>query len=80
MTFTATLVAFAGITFFVITAEIFVTYATQGFGFGFSSNRPVVEKGPFAIRVERTYRNQIESAAYIVPVLVACAITNLEGS
>ncbi|MEL7546117.1 MAG: MAPEG family protein [Pseudomonadota bacterium] len=79
MTFTAALIAFAAITFFAISMEIFVTYANQGFGFGFSSNRPSVEKGPFALRVERTYRNQIESAAYIVPIFVVGAITSLDG-
>jgi len=79
MTFTAGLVAFAAITFFVISMEIMVAYATQGFGYGFSSNRPEVEKGPFALRVERTYRNQVESAAYIVPIFAAGALTDFNS-
>lgn len=67
------------ITFFVITTEIMYTYATQGFGYGFSSNRPAVEKSDFGKRVERTYKNQIESAAYIVPVLAAGAFLNFDN-
>ncbi|MEM7711385.1 MAG: hypothetical protein AAF264_11690, partial [Pseudomonadota bacterium] len=71
MTLTTALVLFALVTMTAITIEIMYAYATQGFGYGFSSNRPVVERTPLGLRIERAYRNQVESAAYIVPVLAA---------
>lgn len=77
MTPTIALMVFALITMAAIMVEILYTYATQGFGFGFSSNRPMVEKTPLGLRIERAYRNQTESAAYIVPVLAAAAVTGL---
>ena len=68
MSFEAALVWFGVITFTVIAVEIFYTYATQGFGFGFSSNRPVPEKSALGLRIERVYRNQVEASAYVVPI------------
>lgn len=79
MTFTFALVSFGLITMAAITFEILYTYATQGFGFGFSSNRPDVEKSNLGLRIERAYKNQIESAAYIIPILVVAALTDLAG-
>jgi len=77
MTPTTALIAFALITMAAITVEILYTYATQGVGFGFSSNRPHVDKTPLGLRIERAYRNQIEAAAYIVPILAAAALIGL---
>lgn len=71
------LIWFGVITFVVIAVEIFYTYGTQGFGFGFSSNRPVVEKSALGIRVERVYRNQVEASAYVVPILGGAALMGL---
>ena len=71
------LAAFGLITFATIGFEILFTYATQGFGFGFSAQRPVIERSGFALRVERIYRNQVESAAYVVPALGVAALMDL---
>ncbi len=61
--------------------EVNFTYATQGFLYGFSSNRsPSAEFSPLAQRIKSAYNNQIESTAYIVPVLAAAALTGLESS
>lgn len=79
MTPTLALMAFALLTMISITVEIIYTYATQGFGFGFSSNRPSVEKSSLGLRIQRAYQNQVESAAYIVPVLGAAAIMGLNS-
>ena len=80
MPFTTALVLFALITLVMLGIEIMTTYATQGFGFGFSSNRNAnVESSPLALRIKRAYQNQVESAAYGVPVLAAAAITGLES-
>ncbi|MBL4802058.1 MAG: MAPEG family protein [Emcibacter sp.] len=80
MTFITALVLFALLTLIMLGNEIFFTYATQGFSYGFSSNRGSVEKSPLALRIQRAYQNQIESAAYGVPVLAAAAISGLDGS
>ncbi|MBL4726105.1 MAG: MAPEG family protein, partial [Rhizobiaceae bacterium] len=32
------------------------------------------------MRIQRAYQNQVESAAYVVPVLAAGALVGLEGS
>ncbi len=77
MTPIAALGAFALTTIAMIGFEIFYTYATQGFGFGFSSNRPTVTLSPFGQRMKRALQNQTESAAYIVPVLTAVAFLDL---
>jgi len=79
MTFITALIVFGGITLAMLGLEIMTTYATQGFAFGFSSNRAIVERSAFALRVQRAYQNQIESAAYAVPVLAAAAIYGLQG-
>ena len=79
MTFTTALIAFGIITLLAVGLEIMFTYATQGFGYGFSSNRPAVEKSPLGLRIQRAYQNQVESAAYIVPLLVAGHLTGLAG-
>ena len=71
---------FGLITFATIGFEVMFTYATQGIGFGFSAQRAVLEKTGFALRVERVYRNQVESAAYIVPALAAAALSGLSSS
>ena len=73
------LIWFGALTFVVIAVEIFYTYGTQGFGFGFSSNRPMVEKTPLGIRIERTYRNQVEASAYVVPILAGAALMGVDG-
>ena len=80
MTFVTALIAFSIITLLAVGLEIMFTYATQGFGYGFSSNRPVVEKSPLGLRIQRAYQNQVESAAYIIPLLVAGHLTGLAGS
>lgn len=58
--------------------EIMTTYATQGFSFGFSSNRGEVVRPPLALRIQRAYQNQVEAAAYGVPILAAAAISGLQ--
>jgi uncharacterized MAPEG superfamily protein len=79
MLFTTALVAFGAITLAMLGLEIMFTYATQGFGYGFSSNRAVVERSAFALRIQRAYQNQVESAAYGIPVLAAAAVSGLQG-
>ena len=71
---------FGVITFATIAIEIFYTYGIRGIAFGFSSQRPVVAKDGLALRVERVYRNQVESAAYVVPALDAAALTGMAAS
>ena len=71
---------FGLITFATIAIEIFYTYGTRGIAFGFSSQRPVVAKDGLALRVERVYRNQVESAAYVVPALGAAALAGRTAS
>lgn len=80
MSFITALILFALLTLTMLGFEIMYTYATQGFAYGFSANRSVVERSPLALRIQRAYQNQIESAAYGVPVLTAAAFTDLEGS
>ena len=71
---------FGLITFATIAIEIFYPYGTRGIAFGFSSQRPVVAKDGLALRGERVYRNQLESAAYVVPALGAAALTGMAAS
>lgn len=80
MSLESALVWFGVITFIVIAVEIMYTYATQGFGFGFSSNRPTVEKSPLGLRIERVYRNQVEASAYVVPILGGAALMGVQSS
>ncbi len=74
------LVIFALTTMAAITVEILYTYATQGIGFGFSSNRPYIERTPLALRIQRAYQNQVEATAYVVPILAAAVFLGLESS
>lgn len=78
MSFTTALIGFGIITLLMLGLEIMTTYATQGFGFGFSANRGVVDRPPLALRIQRAYQNQIEAAAYGVPILAAAAIFGLQ--
>ncbi len=78
MDFTTALVAFALITLLYLFVELGFTYAYHGFGHGWSSNRARVENPPLGRRIKNTYQNQIESAAYILPVLTAAAATGLD--
>lgn len=80
MTLITALVLFGLLTLIMLGIEIFFTYATQGFGYGFSANRGPVERSPLALRIQRAYQNQIEAAAYGVPVLAAAAVAGLQGT
>ncbi|WP_412565568.1 MAPEG family protein [Thalassobius sp. MITS945101] len=62
---------FGVLTLATLSIEIQTTYIVHGFGFGFSSNRPKVERSGLPLRISRAYNNQVESAAYIVPILAA---------
>ncbi len=77
MTFEYALLAVAALQFVLIAMDVTYTYATRGFGYGFSSNRAPVERGAFGRRIENAYRNQVEANAYAVPVLAAAAIIGL---
>jgi uncharacterized MAPEG superfamily protein len=79
MSFTTAIALFGLITLMLISTEIMYTYATQGFGFGFSSNRPQPVLSAFGLRLKRTLQNQIESSAYVVPALAAAQFTGLQG-
>lgn len=69
------------ITFVMLLVEINFMYATQGFAFGWSSNRGRdAEFSPLAQRIKNAYNNQVESAAYSVPVFATAALTGLEHS
>ncbi len=81
MDYTTALVLFSILTLAMLSLEIFYTYGTQGFGFGFSANRnPQAEYSRLGLRIKRAYQNQIESAAYGVPVLAVAALTGLENA
>lgn len=79
MTLIASLTAFGLLTFAMVGFEIFFTYATQGFAFGFSSNRKAVDYTAFATRIKRALQNQTEAASYGVPILAAAAFAGLTG-
>lgn len=79
MSITLALVLFGALTLFALTVEVLYTYAAHGFGHGFSSNRPPVERNPLGKRVARAYENQAESASYIVPILASAAIMDLSS-
>ncbi len=68
------ILAFGLMTFALVGTEIMYTYATQGFGFGFSANRPKVEFSGLARRLKNSYQNQVECAAYAIPILLAAAV------
>jgi len=81
MEYTSALYAIGLITFILMFVEVNYMYATLGFKHGWSSNRDTsVERTPLAKRISNAYNNQIESAAYSVPVLAAAAMTGLESS
>ena len=81
MEFTTALYSIGLITFVLMFIEINFTYATQGFAFGWSSNRSAsVEYSPLALRVKNAYNNQVESAAYSVPIFATAALVGLESS
>ncbi|PCJ10662.1 MAG: hypothetical protein COB16_01355 [Rhodobacteraceae bacterium] len=73
------LVLFGLLTLILLGTEIMFTYATQGVAYGFSANRGPVERSPLGLRIQRAYQNQVESAAYGVPILAAAAIAGLQG-
>jgi len=79
MTLISSLAAFGLLTLAMVGFEIFFTYATQGFAFGFSSNRKQVDFSAFAIRMKRALQNQTEAASYGVPILAAAAFAGLTG-
>jgi len=80
MSLITALALFGLLTLVLVGLEIMFTYATQGFAFGFSANRGVVERSPLGLRMQRTYQNHVESAAYGVPVLAAGAFAGLQGT
>lgn len=79
MSFELAMIGFAFVTMTALTIEIAYAYISQGFGYGFSSNRPMVERGALGLRIQRAYQNQVESAAYIVPVLAGAALLGVTG-
>ena len=79
MSFELALIGFALVTMTALTVEIAYAYISQGFGYGFSSNRPMVDRGALGLRIQRAYQNQVESAAYIVPVLAGAAFLGVTG-
>ena len=81
MSYTSALVYFGLLTLVMLFVEIMFTYATQGFGYGFSSNRdPETKFSKLGLRIKRAYQNQIESSAYIIPVLAAAIVLGLESN
>lgn len=80
MSFINALAGFGLITLAIVGLSIMHTYATRGFGFGFSSNRPQSGQTAFEIRLGRTLQNHTESAAYVVPALLAAQFSGVEGA
>jgi len=81
MDYTTALYCIGLITFALMFIEINFTYATQGFAFGWSSNRGTkAEYSPLALRIKNAYNNQVESTAYSVPVLATAALVGLDSS
>ena len=81
MVYITSLVLFGLLTVVLLFIEIQFTYLKQGFSFGFSSNRSTtLEFSPLARRIKNTYQNQVEAAAYAVPILAAAALSGLESS
>ena len=79
MTFTLALTLFGLLTIMLLMVEVSYTYLYFGTAFGWSSNRPVnAERSPLGIRIQRTFQNHVETAAYAVPVLGVAAISGLE--
>lgn len=81
MEYTTALYSIGLITFVLLFIEVNFTYATQGFSYGWSSNRGKdAVFTPLAQRISSAYNNQVQSAAYSVPVFAAAAFTGLESS
>ena len=78
MSFETAIAVYALITLALLGSEISYTYATQGFGFGFSSNRPEIQKSPLGRRIANTFRNHAESASYILPALILGALSGIQ--
>ena len=79
MSFELALILFGLTTVVALFVEVNFTYATQGFGYGWSNNRSQeVTFSPLARRIKNAYQNQIESAGYIVPVLAGAAMMGVE--
>ena len=79
MDLTTALIWFGLITVVVLTLDIWFTYLTKGFGYGFSSNRSGGERTGLGLRLQRSLQNQMESAAYVVPALGAGIFLGLDG-
>ncbi|MGR3342894.1 MAG: MAPEG family protein [Paracoccaceae bacterium] len=81
MEYTTALYAIGLITFALLFVEINFTYGTQGFSYGWSSNRSAdATFSPLALRIRNAYNNQVQSAAYSVPVFATAAFVGLEHS
>lgn len=81
MEFTTALYSIGLLTFVLLFVEINFTYATQGFAYGWSSNRSQdVTFSPLAKRISNAYNNQVESAAYSVPIFAMAALTGVESA
>ena len=81
MDYTTALFSIGLITFILLLVEINYMYATQGFSYGWAANRSKTAAfSPLAQRISNAYKNQVESAAYSVPVFAAAAILGLENS
>ena len=81
MTYLTALTLFGLITLVYLLIEVGFTYAHFGKSYGFSSNRPAdATKSALGLRINRAFQNQIESAAYIVPVLVAAHLSGLQST
>ena len=79
MSLITALILFGLLTLVLVGVEIMYTYATQGFGYGFSANRGESKRSALGLRIQRTYQNQVESTAYAVPILAAAAVSGLQG-
>jgi uncharacterized MAPEG superfamily protein len=65
--------------FALVSFAVLYTYASLGFRYGFSANRPEVEKSAFYRRVDRSYMNHVENAALVVPLLAGIALLGLDS-
>lgn len=82
MEYTTALYLIGLITFLLLLVEINYMYATQGFAYGWSANRnkDTTSFSALSKRISNAYNNQVESAAYSVPVFAVAALTGLESS
>lgn len=79
MNFELALFSYGIMTMATVGVEIMFTYATQGFGYGFAARRPETTFSPFAQQLKKAYNNQVETAAYAVPILIAAALIQLQS-